>query len=196
LLGSGLGRWDPVDGRIVVGGPTRLRYPPALDLGNASLVDDDFAYLSGCAMSAQDSFTSGCVLGRIDSSLSLQLFAGEDRWLATQTRADAVVIFDDGPWISSLDRDRSRDRLLHVFTAGFATSVSAHVAPRIDGPWTDLGSALRSCDLPSERGAYCQRPVVHPELADPRPDELAVTLRTGNADGDEYWTRLTRVEVP
>jgi hypothetical protein len=195
VLGSGLGRWDPVQGRILVGGVSTLRFSAELNLGNASLVDDNYAYVWGCSGPGVEFLTAGCVVGRLDQDSSMQLFAGGNRWVSSQNRSDGAITFDDGPWISSVLHDPTENRLLHLYTVGFATSVGSHSAPRLEGPWGGLGT-LRQCDLPGESGAYCQGPAVHPELSDPTESrELVVSLRTGNISGAEYWTRLTWVKA-
>ncbi|HEX8794800.1 MAG TPA: hypothetical protein VF765_27830, partial [Polyangiaceae bacterium] len=162
-LGTGVGRWDPTTRRIVVGGPSSLRWSPDLNLGDASLVSGGDAYVLGCHP-PYDFLSEPCALARLDASDTAQLFTGSGWTTSTSVSASATVT-SSGPWISSLVP--SPGALTHVYVVGFGSTLQRHVAPAPEGPWTD-GPDLGACDLPSDDPhAFCAGPVVHPELADP-----------------------------
>lgn len=197
-LGTGVGRWDPATQRIVVGGPSSLRWGPDLNLGDASLVSGGDAYVLGCHP-PYDFLSEPCALARLDASDSAQLFTGSG-WTSSTAVASSATVTSSGPWISSLLPTPGGGGLTHVYAVGFGSTLQRHVAPAPEGPWTD-GPDLGACDLPaSDAHAFCAGPVVHPELADPtRPGELPVTYGVGTTDDqtsraaanpDAYWTRL------
>lgn len=200
-LGSGLGRWDQARQRIVVPGPASLRFPPELDLGDASWVSGSRAYVWGCPAPIEF-LTERCLLGRFDAAGTMELFAGGGRWLRDGTRRDAATVFDAGPWVSSVVALPGTARLAHVYAVGFGGDLQVHTAAAPEGPWTS-GTSVARCDLPPGReGSFCAGPVVHLELADPtRPHELPVTYglgttAAGGSDAQAYWSRLQWVQVP
>jgi len=200
-LGSGLGRWDPVTRQIVVPSPGALPFSTDLDLGDASWVSGDRAYVWGCPAPIE-SLTERCVLARLDASDRMELFAGNNRWVSTNRRADAAPVFDAGPWISSIVPVRDPARLAHVFAVGFGSDLQTHSAVAPEGPWTPA-TVLARCDLPpGDPDAFCAGPVVHQELADPtRPGELPVTYGVGTTGAggrppESSWPRLQWVRVP
>ncbi len=204
LLGGGLGRWDAPTQRIVVAGLGALQFSPDLDLGDASLVTPDFAFVWGCPK--QDGFTHDCVVGRFDATGAMTLFAGNAGWIPGQTAAGATTVFTAGPWISSVVPDAG-DQLLHVWASGFGSSLLSHLATAPEGPWTD-GASLGACDLPgSDASSYCAGPIVHRELADPtHAGEAVVSYGVGTtaANGGslmsasplDYWSRLVWTTGP
>jgi hypothetical protein len=204
-LGTGLGRWDAPSQRIVVPGPGGLRFGTDLDLGDASLVVGEHAYLWGCP-ELPTFLTERCVVGRIDAADRLELFGG-GRWIASARGSDGATVFEAGPWISSVVALPGATRLAHVFAVGFGSDLQVHTAAAPEGPWTSATSLAR-CDLPTDDAdSYCAGPVVHVELADPtRPGELPVTYGVGTTAADQaaraavrpeaYWPRLQWVRVP
>lgn len=199
-LGTGLGRWDQSAQRVVVPAPTALRFGTDLDLGDASLVSGDRAYVWGCP-GAPMFLTERCVVGRLDAGDRVELFGGRGRWLSTTLGSDGETVFDAGPWVSSVVSLPGTTRLAHVFAVGFGSDLQAHTATAPEGPWSAAISLAR-CDLPGDDPrSYCAGPVVHGELSDPaRPGELPVTYGVGTtaADGaarasarpEAYWPRL------
>ncbi len=204
-LGSGLARWDAAARRIVVPSPRALRFPTGLDLGDASIAVGDRAYVWGCPAPIEF-LTERCVVGRLDATDRLELFAGNDRWVTSDRRSDGAAVFDAGPWVSSVVPVGNTARLAHVFAVGFGSDLQVHSAAAPEGPWSAATSVAR-CALPTDDpDAFCAGPVVHLELADPtRPGELPVTYGVGStAPGggpsagrpETYWPRLQWVRVP
>ncbi len=205
LLGSGLGRWDPGSRRVIVPGAGALRFATEIDLGDASLVLGDTAYLWGCP-GPPTFLTERCVVGRLGSDDRLALWTAGG-WRDSTRGGDAATVFEAGPWVSSVVRQPGTTRLVHVFAVGFGSDLQSRTAPEPQGPWTGAVSRAR-CDLPGDdRNAFCAGPVVHLELADPtRPSELAVTYGLGTTASDggarvaanpgAYWPRLQWVQVP
>ena len=196
-LGTGLGYWDATSQRIVVFGAERPRFETDLDFGNASWVEGNYAYLWGC--NAPGHFlTEGCLLARLDAKDGLELFTGNNQWSANAEASAGAIVFDDGPWISSVTRDfADSTQLLHVFAGGFGDELRMQRATQAQGPWTQA-AALAPCSLPAgDSKAYCAGPIVHEELADPmRPSELVVSYGRGTTgpaiDGrpEAYWSRI------
>jgi hypothetical protein len=196
-LGTGVGRWDPATQRIVVGGPSSLRWSPDLNLGDASLVSGSDAYVLGCHP-PYDFLSEPCALARLDASDASQLFTGSG-WTSSTSVSASATVTSSGPWISSLVPSPG-GALTHVYAVGFGSTLQRHVASAPQGPWTD-GPDLGACDLPADDPhAFCAGPVVHVELADPtRAGELPITYGVGTTDDqtsraaanpDGYWTRL------
>ena len=199
-LGTGLGYWDALTQRIQVYGPKQLRFTTDLDFGNASFVDDTYAYLWGCNAPGHY-LTEGCLLARIDKQDQLQLFEGNGQWRANAQASVGRIVFDDGPWISSVTRDAmSPGALVHVFAVGFGGDLQLQHGPQPEGPWSSASSVL-PCAVPAfDDKSYCAGPIVHEELADPaRPDELVVSYGLGTTGpqgagtAEDYWSRLAWV---
>ena len=199
-LGTGLGYWDKNAGVIEVYGPKQLRFTTDLDFGNASFEDDTYGYLWGCNAPGHY-LTEGCLLARLDMQDQLQLFEADGQWRANAPAGAGSIVFDDGPWISSVTRDAlSAGSLLHVFAAGFGDNLQLQHAPQPQGPWSSASSLL-PCALPAfDAQSYCAGPIVHEELADPaRPDELVVSYGVattgplGAGTPEDYWSRLAWV---
>lgn len=185
--GTGIARWR--DDRIVIE-PTR--FATDLDLGDASIVIGDHAYLYGCP-GPPDFLTEHCVVGRLDGRDEMELFVGGGRWVGSTRARDAQRVFDSGPWISSVVA--RPNGLLHVYAVGFGSNLETHTATTPDGPWAKGGN-LAPCDLPGDDPkAFCAGPVVHAELSDPtRPSELVVSYGVGSTSpergGREHASRL------
>lgn len=201
-VGTGIGAWDRARERVVVRGIDEVRWPPEIDLGDAVVAHDGFAYVYGCPPPI-DFLTEQCVLARIDVLDHEELWTGEYR--AGADPRDAVPVFDAGPWRSAVTR-LADGRYLHVYVVGFGSDLEAHVAPAPEGPWTYAG-AIAPCILPDDPQAFCAGPAIHEELADPLdPTTIAVSYSVGStAEGwgerarripPDYWTRLVRVRVP
>ena len=196
-LGTGLGYWDAHSQRIVVFGAERPRFETDLDFGNASLLEGDYAYLWGCNAQGHE-LTEGCLLGRLDTRDRLELYTGNDHWSASALPSAGAIVFEDGPWISSVQRSRANTQdLLHVFAAGFDAGLHIQHAVEPRGPWGEA-RALAACSLPEgDPEAYCAGPILHAELADPtRPGELVVSYGVGTTGpvgegrSEDYWSRL------
>ncbi len=204
-LGSGLGVWDASTQQIVVPGPASLLFGTNPDLGDASLVVDDVPYVWGCHGPAHF-LTNSCDLGRIDGKGTAQLFAGPGDWVAVDDASKAKVVFDSGPWISSIAPSPSGG-FVHVYAVGFGSTLETHDAQDVTGPWA-AGPTLTACDLPaSDTLAFCAGPVVHEELTDPTvTGEEIVSYGVGTtasnqdallaAHPEQYWTRLVWVSIP
>jgi hypothetical protein len=168
----------------------------------ATLAGDEYSYLWGCGAPGQF-FSKGCLLGRIDQANQVQLFLNSGAWSSDMHSTDAKVVFDDGPWISSITQDRAHATdLLHVFAVDFADELQAQHAPEPEGPWDDARSS-QPCALPkNDDKAYCAGVILHNELADPtRPNEVAVsyglgTAGAGSGSAADYWSRLVWATVP
>lgn len=193
-LGTGLGRWDVASERILLS--PQPRFATDLDYGNASFTDGDYAYLWGCNAPGPF-FLEGCLLARRDHSDRIELFTSAQTWSATARPSQGAIVFDDGPWLSSVQRSAASSNLVHVFANDFADHLQIQSAAHPEGPWSDART-LAPCVRPSaDPQAYCAGPVVHAELADPtRPNELVVSYgvaTTGPGTGalGDYWSRLT-----
>ena len=201
-LGSGLGRWDAAARRVVVRGPGSLPYGVDLDLGDASWADRDRAYVWGCPGPPMF-LTERCVVGRLDASDAMELFAGGTRWITSTRGADGATVFAAGPWISWVGAAQPGAGLLHVFAVGFGGDLQAQRATAPEGPWA-AATLLGRCDLASgDAHGYCAGPVVHLELIDPtRPALIPVTYGVGTTASpapvtpDGYWSRLGWFRVP
>jgi hypothetical protein len=194
-LGTGLGHWDASSERILVS--EQPRFGTDLDYGNASWVEGDYSYLWGCNAPGHY-LTEGCLLGRRDAQDRVELYTGANNWSATARASAGAVVFDDGPWLSSVEHSRlvGSDYLLHVFASAFSDHLQLQRANRPEGPW-DVAAMLAPCTRPaSDAKSYCAGPVLHAELADPtRPSELVVsygvaTTGPGTGTQQDYWTRL------
>jgi len=200
-LGTGLARWDRSSQRIIVPSPASLRFSTELDLGDASLVSGDYAYVWGCPGPPMF-LTERCVVARLDASDRMELFVGGGRWIASTRGSDAVTVFDAGPWVSSVVALPAGMGLAHVFAVGFGSDLQAHRASAPEGPWS-AATPIARCDLPAaDTHSYCAGPVVHRDLADPtRPGEFPVTYGVGSTEPppgaapDSYWTRLQWVQL-
>ena len=194
-LGTGLGYWDATTEHILIA--KHERFAVDLDYGNASWVDGDYAYLWGCNAPGAF-FAEGCVLGRRNVSDQVELYTGAGVWSSTARASSAAIVFDDGPWISSVQRAAAPSSLLlHVFASDFGDRLQIQNANRPEGPWADPRT-LAPCARPTaDVQSFCAGPVLHAELADPtRPGELVVSYgvaSTGIGTGipDDYWSRLT-----
>ena len=198
LLGAGLGRWDAASGQIIVPGPAALRWGPDLDLADAALVEGSTAYLWGCHAPFHD-LTDDCVVGRLDESDSMQLYAGQGQWITSTRASDAAVVFDSASWFSSVVARGGG--LEHAYIVAWGSTVQTHTASAPEGPWV-AGANLAACDLPGDDGqAYCSGLVVHTELQDPeRPGEQVMSYAVGTLAKDQtaryadqpeqYWPRL------
>lgn len=193
-LGTGIGRFDEARQRIVVS--PRPRFAPDLDLGDASFVSDRL-YVYGCPPPI-DFLTEGCVVARFDARDDMELFAGGGKWIESARGRDGAEVFRAGPWISAIARDG--DRLVHLYSVGFGSTLATHFASAPEGPWTD-GPELARCALPEDDPkAFCAGPVVHEELVDPTRSEWVVSYGVGTTASDgaarraarpeAYWTRL------
>jgi hypothetical protein len=106
--------------------------------------------------------------------------------------------FQSGTWQSSVTQQQNTFR--HIYIVAYGTSIEAHSAPTLLGPWTET-AGYGDCDLPSgDPKAFCAGPVVHPDLADPtRPDELPVTYAIGSTNNSstgsvhDFWPHLVRL---
>ncbi|MET0792663.1 MAG: hypothetical protein ABW061_14175 [Polyangiaceae bacterium] len=193
--GTGFGYWETSTERIVVA--KRPRFGTDLDYGNAFWVEGDYSYLWGCNAPGHY-LTEGCLLGRSGTQSQLELYTGAGQWSASARPGDGAIVFDDGPWISSVERSKlAAGDLLHVFASGFSDHLQIQHANRPEGPWADA-TTLAACARPvSDAKSYCAGPVLHSELADPtRPGELVVSYgvaTTGTSTGNQqdYWSRLT-----
>ncbi len=190
-LGTGIA--TVAAGHIVV--EAKPRFAPDLDLGDASIVIGDRAFVWGCP-GPPDFLTERCVVGRIDASDAMELFAGSN-WVASVRGSDGKTVFDAGPWISSVTR--SGDTLRHVFAVGFGSDLQVHTANAPEGPWSSATTIAR-CSLPAhDDKSFCAGPVVHEELSDPtRPGELVVTYgvgttRSGERAPADVWPRLVTI---
>lgn len=204
-LGGGLGRWDPTTQRIVVQGPSAIAFPTTLDLGTASLVQPDHAYLWGCPKA--DDLINECIVTRLDPQGTMELFTGNGSWTTTLDGSLGATTILSGPWVSSVVAKPGSGGLLHVYAGGFGTTLETQVAPAPEGPWA-AAAPLGGCQLPgADAGAYCAGPVVHPELADPtRPGEVVVSYAVGSTSPDQdtlkaadpkgYWGRLVWATAP
>jgi hypothetical protein len=197
-LGTGLGYWDAASERILV--PKQPRFGADLDYGNASWSEGAYSYLWGCN-AVGHYLTEGCLLGRRDAQDRVELYIGPNSWSATAGASAGVVVFDDGPWLSSVERSNltGSDYLLHVFASAFSDHLQIQRADRPEGPWDDAAT-LAPCTRPaSDAKAYCAGPILHAELADPtRPGELVVsyglaTTGPGTGSQQDYWSRLAWV---
>ena len=197
VLGSGLGYWDSTRQQIIVFGAEKPRFEVDLSLGNASLVDENFAYVWGCNRPGAY-LSEGCLLARLDPRDKLELYLGNDAWSASAATAASAVVFEDGPWISSVRRSRAKpDSLLHVFITNFDHTLQVQGAARAEGPWGGPTPNAR-CALPAlDPKAFCAAPVVHEELADPtRPTEVVVSYDVDTTSTNpqrsiaDYWSRL------
>jgi hypothetical protein len=198
LLGAGLGRWDQASGQIVVPPASELRWGPDLDLGDASLVQGNTAYLWGCHAPFHD-LTDDCVVSRLDAADEMQLYAGQGQWITSTRASDAAVVFDSASWFSSVVPFGGS--LEHAYIVAWGSTVQTHTAPAPEGPWV-AGANLADCDLPADDShAYCSGLVVHAELQDPeRPGEQVMTYSIGTLASDQsdryashpekYWPRL------
>ncbi len=197
-LGTGLGFWDVTKQRIVVFGAEQLRFGTDSSFGNASISLGPYAYLWGC--NAPGHFlTEGCLLGRLDTHDGLELYLGADLWSGNAAASSGAIVFDDGPWISSVLLDPTQaSGLLHVFAGGFSNELQIQQAQRPEGPW-GAASTLARCTLSqTDPKAYCAGPIVHEELFDPtQPNELVVSYGVATTDPThmgsltDYWSRLT-----
>lgn len=194
-LGTGLARWD---GDAIAIDPAP-RFGADLDLGDASIVIGDRAYVYGCPPPI-DFLTERCVVGRLDAKDEMELFVGSGKWVASTRGSDGEPVFEAGPWVSSVTARGAG--LLHVYAVGFGSDLQTHGATKPEGPWTK-GPSLGRCELPrSDANAFCAGPVVHPELADPtRPDEIVVSYGVGTTSDrplspDDGWTRLVWRRAP
>jgi hypothetical protein len=204
-LGGGLGRWDSTTQRIVVQGPGAITFPPTLDLGTASLVQPDHAYLWGCPQA--ENLVDACILTRLDPRGSIEMFTGHGSWTSTLDGAIGARTILSGPWVSSVVAKPGSSGLFHVYTGDFGTTLQTQVAPAPEGPWA-AAAPLGRCQLTgTDTGAYCAGPVVHPELADPtRPGEIVVSYAIGSTSPDQdtrkaadpqgYWARLVWTTAP
>jgi len=203
-LGGGFARWNPAGTRVVVPGVAGLRWGPDLSLGDAALVDAEHLYAWGCPPPI-DFLTEKCLLARFDAKEDMELFLGNGQWTQGTAQAAAARLFDSGPWLSSVTAVPSG--LLHVYAAGFGTTLEMHGAKTVEGPWSPVG-AQPACDLPKDDpSAYCAGPVVHEEMRNPsRPAQLPVSYGVGttSANGaalraqypDNYWPRLVWLTAP
>ena len=196
-LGSGVARWDPVAGRIVVpSAQTPFPWGKDLDLGTAMLVtsaDPVHALVWGCSKEHAN-FVDACVLARLDGKDDVEILSQGGQWIAGTDPAGAAPQFTSGPWISTVLSSASTFE--HVYIAGFGGTLETHTASSAIGPWSD-GLSLGGCLLPAgDPMAFCAGPVAHPELADPtRTGELVVSYSigtTGSQTGNlaDYWPRL------
>jgi len=200
-LGTGLARWEPSSRRIIVPAPSALRFATDLDLGDASLVSGDHAFVWGCPGPPMF-LTERCVVARLDASDRMELFGGGGRWIASARGSDGATVFDAGPWVSSVVALPGAMGLAHIFTVGFGSDLQVHRSTAPEGPWSAAASLAR-CDLPGgDAHSYCAGPVVQRDLADPtRPDELPVTYDVGStmmspdARPEDYWPRLQWVRL-
>jgi hypothetical protein len=205
LLGGGLGAWDALAQRIVVPGVSGLAWGPSIDPGDASLVVDGTAYLWGCHAPAQF-LTYPCALARLSGD-ALEYETATGSWLGDASVSETATAFSSGPWISSvLAQPPATGGFLHVYSAGFGTTLESHTAPAVTGPWSD-GPTLATCDLPrTDPKSFCAGPIVHEELMDPtRPGELVVSYGVGTTASapaesgtlsTSYWSRLAWVSAP
>jgi hypothetical protein len=181
-IGTGIARWR--DDRIVIEEP---RFATDLDLGDASIVIGDHAYLYGCP-GPPEFLTEQCFVGRVDARDDMELFVGSGRWVGSTRARDAQRVFDSGPWISSVVA--RGNGLLHVYAVGFGSNLETHTASTPDGPWAK-GPNLARCDLPADDPkAFCAGPVVHPELSDPTRSELVISYGVGSTAGRAHPSRL------
>lgn len=202
LVGSGLARWTS-------GGVELSRVPDArfasMDLGDASLVWRDRAYVVGCPGPIAF-LTERCVLARFDVDERGEVFVGgATPWAPLAEASRAATVFDAGPWVSSL-LEGAPGALHQVFTVGFGADLQARRASAPEGPWSSA-SSLQRCELPGDDpNAYCAGPVAHTELRDPtRPGEVWISYGVGTTapDGaarararpEAYATRLARVTL-
>jgi hypothetical protein len=190
-VGSGIAQYDGA--RIVI--PRDVRFATDLDLGDASLVKGDRAFVWGCP-GPPEFLTERCVVGRLDAGDAMELFTGSN-WVKSVRGSDGKTVFDAGPWVSSVTASGSL--LRHVYAVGFGTDLQMHTASAPEGPWSE-GRTIARCALPAgDAQAFCAGPVVHDELADPtRPGEMVVTygvgtLRPGERAPTDYWPRLQRI---
>ncbi len=179
-LGGGVGTWDASAQKIVVAGPSSLAWQPGEDLGDASLVVGGVPYIWGCH--GGPPLIIPCDLGRLDADGALELLARGGAWVSSTDTAQALTMFDSGPWISSVisTPDGSSTSFLHVYASSFGSTLETHTSAAVAGPWSS-GPTLAACDL-SGAGpkAFCAGPVVHTELADPtRPHELVISYQVG-----------------
>lgn len=204
LLGSGLGRWDAPSQHIVVPGVAGLRWGPDLDLGDASLVQDDYAYVYGCHAPFHE-LTDDCEVGRLDDGDAMMLYAGpgsgvDADWVSSARGADGAIVFDSASWFSSVFRIKGAG-LEHAYIVAWGSTVQTHTSPNPEGPWV-AGPNLAQCDLPADDAhAYCSSLVMHQELRDPtRGGENVMTYGNGTLATDQaarygsapekYWPRL------
>ena len=187
-LGTGIAKLEGTHISI----PPTPRFAPDLDLGDAALVIGDHAYLYGCP-GPPDFLTERCLVGRVDASDAMELFAG--KWIASTRGSDGERVFDAGPWVSAVVA-RPND-LLHVYAVGFGSDLQTHTAKSPEGPWSN-GPNLGRCLLPADDPkAFCAGPVVHKDLADPtRPGELVVSYGVGSTAGRDHASRLAWHHAP
>jgi hypothetical protein len=201
-LGAGIGRWDAANERMVVPGPNELLWGPDIDLGDASLVVGDTAYLWGCH-GPFHFLTDDCSLARLDASDKTQLYAGAGQWVPESSVDAAASVFESSSWFSSVIPAPSGG-LEHVYVVAWGTTLQTHTASAPEGPWAN-GPDLAPCDVPaSDSHAFCTGPVVHQELRDPtRAGELVVSYSVATlapnqstlyaTEPDAYWPRLVWV---
>lgn len=203
LVGTGLGRWSA--GGVELSRVPDVRFAP-MDLGDASLVWRERAYVYGCP-GPPDFLTERCVLARFDVDERGEVFVGGSTpWAPLAEAARAAQVFTAGPWVSSVFAT-SPASLAQVFAVGFGSDLQLRTAGAPEGPWSSPVSLTR-CVLPTnDPGAYCAGPVAHPELDDPaRPMEHWVSYGVGTTSPDgaarmaarpaEYATRFARVTFP
>jgi hypothetical protein len=194
-LGTGLGRWDATSGQIVVGNLAALRFATDLDLGDDSIVIGDYAFVWGCPLPSY--LSRQCLLGRLDEADAMQLFIGGGQWSAGASASAGAVVFDAGPWISSVTTDAAHGGLLHIFAPDFGSELQVQSATAPEGPWTGP-APFATCNVPpGDAKAYCIGPVAHTELMDPtRSSEFVVSYSTATTASpaplthDAYWPRL------
>lgn len=200
-LGGGIAHWDAAKQKIVV--PAALQWGPDLSLGDAVLADSNSLYLWGCPRPPHF-LTEQCLLARLDASESLALYGQDGSWQPPSGATPPAMLFDSGPWISSVARTSTG--LLHVYAVGFGSDLETHVASEVTGPFTP-GASLAHCVLPTaDTKSYCAGPVVHAELTATKSRTLAISYGVGTTspDGlalratspDAYWTKLVWVPSP
>ncbi|MCA9670421.1 MAG: DUF4185 domain-containing protein [Myxococcales bacterium] len=193
-LGVGVAPFDETTLRIPIS--SQLLWPNAQDFGDAVVRDasDQRVYLTGCGRSK--GLTGDCHLARIDGAANLadtgayQYWVGGDQW-TRDTSSARVALFDSGPERSVVQRHGGG--YVHIFIAGFGSTIEVRTAPAIEGPWTKARNLVR-CDLPEDDpDAYCAEPMLHPELSDPtRPDELVITHNVRSLAKDQDVRRRQR----
>lgn len=201
-LGAGLGR--VIGDRIAI--DDRWLFREDLELGDAAVVHEGFAYAYGCP-GAPTWLEEDCIVGRAP----LDRVDDPSAWSVLGTAGwgmgDPARVFGSGPHRSSVVRDPRGRGFLHVFAIGFGRELQFQWAPAPEGPFTG-DTVLAPCELPpDDPGAYCAGPVVHRELLDPlAPGVLVVGYSVGTTsedgaerrarDPDGYWPRIVRVPLP
>jgi hypothetical protein len=200
-LGVGLARVD--GGRIAVS--DAWLFGDDLDLGDAAIVVDGFAYAYGCPGDPhaleEDCIVGRAPLGDVDTASAWDVL-GDRGW----GEGAPVRVFGSGPHRSAVVEDPRGSGFLHVYAIGFGTDLMITTASAPEGPWSPA-RVLVPCDLPpDDPGAYCAGPTVHRELLDPlAPSTLVVSYSVGTtaedgpsrraADPAAYWPHVVRVSL-